>query len=72
MEGGRPLTVGRVGSAGGSSSLGLSSGLPIPLCLSASSICSIELSADDSEEADAAIGRPPHVRINPKSMHAKL
>jgi len=43
-----PRPVGRVGSAGGSSSsLGLgSSGLPIPRCMSASSITSMELSAD--------------------------
>jgi len=43
-----PRPVGRVGSAGGSSSsLGLgSSDLPIPRCMSASSITSMELSAD--------------------------
>lgn len=48
-----PLPVGRVGSAGGSSSsLGLdSSGLPIPRCISASSITSMELSDDVRRDA---------------------
>jgi hypothetical protein len=52
-----PRPVGRLGSAGGgSSSLGLllaSSGLPIPRCMSASSITSMELSAEDSDAAIA-------------------
>jgi hypothetical protein len=44
-----------VGNAGGAvSSLGLSPGFPIPLCMSASSITSIELSADDRDDAIGA------------------
>lgn len=69
-EGSLPLTVGRVGSAGGASSLGFwSSGFPIPLCMSASSIISMELSAVDRDDAIASARPHPRVsKYNPPSL----